>query len=79
MQLHFRCDALSVFDRDQRADGYTQEQRKLSIKIATMSEGDKFNKQMPTYVAQALDANSMAISYWQVLVIGIHKYIFTSW
>ena len=29
MQLVFRCDALSVIDRNRRADLYTQEQYKL--------------------------------------------------
>ena len=29
MQLVFRCDALSVIDRNRRADWYTQEQHKL--------------------------------------------------
>ena len=69
MQLDFR-DALSVFDRNRRADGYTQEQHKLSIKRAAKSEGISFvNKGQNILHQLSLDANSMAIYYWQALLL----------
>ena len=46
----FRYDALSVFDQNRRADGYSQKQRKCSIKRAAKSEWDKFSKQRPKLV-----------------------------
>ena len=37
-----RCDTLSAFDRDRRADGYILKQHILSTKQAAKSEWEKF-------------------------------------